>query len=316
MSLFTDNSSANRGACKQTCRREYKLIDMESGDELRVENNYVMSPKDLCCIDFLDRVLDAGVSVLKIEGRGRSADYVYKVARAYREASDSVIDGTYNKEKIKSWLKDLKSVYNRGLSSGWYLGRPIPEMTDSYGSKATEEKIYVGRIKKYYPKAKVAEALTEALGGKGTESLLNMELAPFRFMYDLHIQQALCMGKGTGADLQTHSRTQLGPKESPRHGPHPTPCPQPQPSHPPGTSSGIPAGRRPRNRFRRAEQSVAGHPPTAHDRRHGPQPGTTRHRHSGRPDCHSRVVAAASALHRVLHRDTTRRANRPPLDRR
>jgi len=102
MSLFTDNSSANRGACKQTCRREYKLIDMESGDELRVENNYVMSPKDLCCIDFLDRVLDAGVSVLKIEGRGRYADYVYKVARAYREAADSIIDGTYNKEKIKS----------------------------------------------------------------------------------------------------------------------------------------------------------------------------------------------------------------------
>ena len=162
MSLFTDNSSANRGACIQNCRKAYIVKDPETGQELKVDNNFVMSPEDLCTIDFLDKLVDAGVHTFKIEGRGRSPDYVYTVISAYREALDAVKDGTYTKDKIEKWFNDLKTVYNRGLSSGYYLGKQMSSWSQTYGSKATKEKIKLGRILNYYKKAQVVFAELES----------------------------------------------------------------------------------------------------------------------------------------------------------
>lgn len=156
MSLFTDNSSANRGACKQNCRRSYKVTD-ENGNELVIDNNFVMSPEDLCTIGLLDKIVETGVKVLKIEGRGRSPEYVDTVTRCYREAVDAVSDGTYSQEKIDDWYHRLEKVYNRGLGTGFYMGKQMKEWSKAYGSKATEEKSYVGEVVKYYAKAGVAE---------------------------------------------------------------------------------------------------------------------------------------------------------------
>ncbi len=157
MSLATYNASANRGACLQNCRRAYRVIDEETGDELVIDNKYVMSPKDLCTIGFIDKILDAGVSVLKIEGRGRKEDYVHVVVKSYREAINSYLLGTYNKEKIDRWTKDLESVYNRGFwQGGYYLGKKLGEWSGDYGSQSTKEKILVGKVKNYFMKSHVA----------------------------------------------------------------------------------------------------------------------------------------------------------------
>ena len=158
MSLGTYNASANRGACLQNCRRSYKVIDNETGDELVIDNEYVMSPKDLCTIGFIDKLIDAGVKVFKIEGRGRSADYVYIVTKSYREAADSVLNKTYTQEKISEWTKQLENVYNRGFwHGGYYLGKKLGEWSGVYGSKATKEKVFVGVAKHYFPKTGIGE---------------------------------------------------------------------------------------------------------------------------------------------------------------
>jgi putative protease len=162
LSLHSHNSSANRGACIQNCRREYTVIDKEEGIELNIDNEYIMSAKDLATIDFLDKVLNAGVKVLKIEGRGRSADYVYTTVKCYREAVDSVLDGAYTKEKIEDWKERLSTVYNRGFWDGYYLGRKMGEWSDAYGSKASTKKIYLGKGIKYFSKINVGEFLLEA----------------------------------------------------------------------------------------------------------------------------------------------------------
>ena len=163
MSLGVYNASANRGACLQNCRRSYRVIDEETGDELVLDNKYVMSPKDLCTIKFLDKILGAGVSVLKIEGRGRGPEYVYTVTKAYREAADSVLEGTYTKERIDSWMKQLGTVYNRGFwEGGYYLGKKLGEWSGSYGSKATKEKVYLGKVLNYYQKNNVGHFILEA----------------------------------------------------------------------------------------------------------------------------------------------------------
>lgn len=162
MSLATYNYPANRGECLQNCRRAYKVVDEETGDELVIDNKYVMSPKDLCTIGFLDRIIGAGVSVLKIEGRGRAPDYVYTVTKAYREAIDSFYGGTYSKEKIAEWVRGLETTFNRGFwHGGYYLGKKLGEWAGVYGSKATKEKIYVGIVKNYFAKPKVAHFLIE-----------------------------------------------------------------------------------------------------------------------------------------------------------
>lgn len=158
MSLHTHNASANRGACNQNCRGKYKVTDVDTGKELVIDNHYIMSAADICTIDFLDKLLESGVMVMKIEGRGRSAEYVSTVVRAYRQALTDIENGEYTKEKIEGYYKKLETVYNRGLSKGnYYLGKELGEYSDAYGSKATKEKECVGRVKHYYGKAGVAE---------------------------------------------------------------------------------------------------------------------------------------------------------------
>ena len=162
MSLHSSNSSANRGACKQNCRKKYTVIDQETGFEMELDNEYIMSPKDLCTIDFLNEIVDAGVKVLKIEGRGRAPEYVAKVINCYRDAIDSVANGTYTKEKVVSWMQDLEKVYNRGFWSGYYLGQKLGEWSTGSGSHATQKKVYIGKGTHFYPKAKIGEFKIEA----------------------------------------------------------------------------------------------------------------------------------------------------------
>jgi putative protease len=159
LSLHTQNASANRGACIQNCRRKYKVIDLEDGHELEIDNQYIMSPKDLCTLPFLNGLITTGVSVLKIEGRGKPADYVKTVTQCYREAIDDYYEGTYTPEKVENWIQRLKQVYNRGFWGGYYLGQELGEWTNSSGSKALTRKIYVGKGSHYYPKANIAEFL-------------------------------------------------------------------------------------------------------------------------------------------------------------
>lgn len=162
LSLHSHNSSANRGACKQNCRKKYTVIDQESGFEIELDNEYMMSPKDLCTIGFLDQIADAGVKVLKIEGRGRAPEYVACVTKCYREAIDNIADGTYTQEKVLVWMKELEKVYNRGFWSGYYLGQELGEWSPNSGSSATQKKIYIGKGRHFYPKSNVAEFLIEA----------------------------------------------------------------------------------------------------------------------------------------------------------
>ena len=162
LSLHSHNSSANRGACKQNCRKKYTVIDQESGFEIELDNEYMMSPKDLCTIGFLDQIVDAGVKVLKIEGRGRAPEYVATVTKCYREAIDSIADGTFSAEKVEGWMKQLETVYNRGFWSGYYLGQELGEWSPNSGSSATQKKIYIGKGRHFYPKSNIAEFLIEA----------------------------------------------------------------------------------------------------------------------------------------------------------
>jgi putative protease len=172
LSLHSHNSSANRGACKQNCRKKYTVIDQESGFEIELDNEYMMSPKDLCTLDFLDQIIDAGVKVLKIEGRGRAPEYVATVIKTYREAIDSYGDGTYSKEKVEMWMKELDKVYNRGFWGGYYLGQKLGEWSDSSGSQATQKKLYIGKGVHYYPKPGIAEFKIDAFDIKIGDTLL------------------------------------------------------------------------------------------------------------------------------------------------
>lgn len=162
MSLHEKNSSANRGACQQTCRKAYTVTEKESGYQLEIDNEYIMSPKDLCTIGFVDKMIASGVSVLKIEGRARSADYVKTVVRCYDEAITAVADGTFSKEKVDGWMVHLGRVFNRGFWDGYYLGQKLGEWNDAYGSKATTRKVYVARVVNYFSNIGVAELLVES----------------------------------------------------------------------------------------------------------------------------------------------------------
>ena len=161
LSLDEYNYSANRGACLQLCRREYLVKDVESNTELLVSGKYIMSPKDLCTIGFLDKIIRAGVRVLKIEGRGRSADYVKTVVECYKEAVQAVAEGTYTQERIAGWTERLSTVFNRGFWDGYYLGRKMGEWSERYGSQATENKVYLGKVTNYYNRPQVAEMKIE-----------------------------------------------------------------------------------------------------------------------------------------------------------
>lgn len=162
LSLHSANSSANRGACKQNCRKKYTVIDQETGFEIELDNEYMMSPKDLCTISFLDQIIDSGVKVLKIEGRGRAPEYVATVVKAYREAIDAIAEKTFSQEKVTEWMSRLETVYNRGFWSGYYLGQELGEWSDNSGSNATQKKVYIGKGRHFYPKSNVAEFLIEA----------------------------------------------------------------------------------------------------------------------------------------------------------
>lgn len=164
MSLYNENASANRGACRQMCRRRYKVTDMETNKEMVIDNEYVMSPKDISTIGFLDQVLDTGIYSLKIEGRGRSPEYVATVIKCYREAIDNINNGTYDEKKIKSWEKQLGTVYNRKFSDGYYLGKKLHEWSASGNSQATEEKKYVGVVTHFFDKLKVVEIKIQSDG--------------------------------------------------------------------------------------------------------------------------------------------------------
>ncbi|HPR59333.1 MAG TPA: peptidase U32 family protein [Prolixibacteraceae bacterium] len=157
LSLHEMNASANRGSCMQVCRRGYRVTDLETGREMEIENDYIMSPKDLKTIHFLNKILDAGVSVLKIEGRARSAEYVKTVTECYREAAEAYTQGNFNDEKIENWDQRLSTVFNRGFWDGYYLGQRLGEWSHNYGSQATKRKVYIGKNMNYFSNLKVAE---------------------------------------------------------------------------------------------------------------------------------------------------------------
>ena len=163
MSLYTDNASANRGACVQNCRKDYIVKDTDSGKELKVDNNLIMSPNDIKTIEFLDELLASGIRILKIEGRGRAPEYVGAVTKAYRLAIDAVQDGSYSQELVASLMPDIEKVYNRGFSDGYYLGRQ-QGWSGTAGSKASHRKTFVGSIQNHFKKAGVIELVSEASG--------------------------------------------------------------------------------------------------------------------------------------------------------
>ena len=162
MSLMNTGRSANRGACMQLCRRSYTVTDNETGTQLEIDNKYIMSPKDLKTIRFIDRMMRSGVRVFKIEGRARGPEYVYNVVKCYREAIQAVIDGTFTEERKDEWDERLAAVFNRGFWDGYYQGQSLGEWNSNYGSNATERKVYVGRGVKYFSKIGVAEFTCEA----------------------------------------------------------------------------------------------------------------------------------------------------------
>ena len=161
LSLHENNTSANRGNCYQTCRKSYIVTEKDSGYQLEVDNEFIMSPKDLCTIGFIDKMIDSGVRVFKIEGRARSAEYVKVVSSCYDEAVKSVFDGNYTEERIEAWRERLAAVFNRGFWDGYYLGQKLGEWNTSYGSSATKRKVYLGKVTNYFTKLGVAEIRLE-----------------------------------------------------------------------------------------------------------------------------------------------------------
>ena len=157
LSIDNEAHSANRGDCRQLCRRSYIVTDKETGTELEIDNQYIMSPKDLKTLRFIDKMMDAGVRVFKIEGRARGPEYVYKVVTCYKEAIESVLDGTFTEEKKDKWDEELSKVFNRGFWDGYYQGQKLGEWNKNYGSAATEKKVLVGKVVKYFSKIGVAE---------------------------------------------------------------------------------------------------------------------------------------------------------------
>mgnify|MGYP002510600898 FL=1 len=187
LSLDNFNASANRGACLQPCRRAYKVQDYDSEIELAIENKYIMSPKDLCTIGFLDKIIKAGVTVLKIEGRGRSPEYVKMVTQCYHEALNAIENNNYTQEKIEEWTTRLRSVYNRDFWDGYYLGRTLGEWSERYGSQATRTKQYIGKVTNYFSKLQVAEILVETQELKREDSILI--IGPTTGVYEDQVQE-------------------------------------------------------------------------------------------------------------------------------
>lgn len=162
LSLHQYNASANRGACFQLCRRGYEVTDLETGTKLEIDNKYIMSPKDLCTVEFIDKMADAGVTLFKIEGRARSAEYVKKVTSVYRRAADALLQGNFTSVLSASLKEELSQVFNRGFWNGYYQGARLGEWSSAYGNRATKKKIYVGKVTNYFSNIGVAELLIES----------------------------------------------------------------------------------------------------------------------------------------------------------
>ena len=202
LSLHEYGASANRGSCYQICRRGYEVTDLETGNRLAVDNKYIMSPKDLCTIEFMDKIIDAGVTVFKIEGRARSAEYVKRVSSCYRRAADAVCDGTYTPELAAGLKTELSEVFNRGFWDGYYQGARLGQWSEVYGSKATRKKVYSGKVTNWFAKLGVAEVLIESESLNAGDSILIIgpstgvvEMTVPEIRVDLkEVQQA---GKGT-----------------------------------------------------------------------------------------------------------------------
>ena len=205
MSLHSYNSSANRGACKQNCRKKYTVIEQETGFEMELDNEYIMSPKDLCTIDILDQVADVGIKVLKIEGRGRAPEYVAKVIKCYREAIDSLQNETYQKEQVIIWMQELETVYNRGFWNGYYMGQKLGEWSTGSGSHATQKKVYIGKGTHFYPKPQIGEFKIEAFDITIGDTILIT--GPTTGAKELEVNDMMVndkkLSKGTKGDLVT-----------------------------------------------------------------------------------------------------------------
>lgn len=202
LSLHATGCSANRGACRQICRHAYKLVDRDTGEELHAEGTYLLSPKDLCTIDFLDKFVDAGVRVLKIEGRARPAEYVKRVVECYDRALRAIEHGSYTPERVAKWKEELSTVFNRGFWGGYYLNQPVVELSQNYGSSATVKKVYVGKVTNVFKKIKVAEVLIEAspleLGSKiliSGETTGAVEFKPEQIWVDERPAEVAVQGK-------------------------------------------------------------------------------------------------------------------------
>lgn len=171
LSLHTYGASANRGACLQVCRRGYEVTDLETGSQLNIDNKYIMSPKDLCTIEFMDKMVEAGVKVFKIEGRARSAEYVRRCAECYRQAADTVCDGSFTPELASALKARLAEVFNRGFWDGYYQGAFLGEWSSVYGSQATRRKVYLGKVTNWFDRIGVAEITVETTDLKSGETL-------------------------------------------------------------------------------------------------------------------------------------------------
>lgn len=174
LSLHEYGASANRGSCYQICRRGYEVTDLDTGNQLHVDNKYIMSPKDLCTIEFMDKIIDAGVTVFKLEGRARSAEYVKKVTSCYRRAADAVCEGRYTPELAAGLKSELSEVFNRGFWDGYYQGARLGQWSEVYGSKSTRKKVYSGKVTNWFAKLNVAEVLIESASLKTGDRVLIM----------------------------------------------------------------------------------------------------------------------------------------------
>lgn len=210
LSLHEYNHSANRGSCFQICRRGYEVTDLETGRQLEVDNKYIMSPKDLCTIEFMDKMFNAGVKVFKIEGRARGAEYVKKVASAYRRAADLLEEGTFTPEKATEFKQELEEVFNRGFWDGYYQGARLGEWSKVYGSNATRKKTYIGKVTNYFSNIGVAEILVEAAPISVGQHL--MIIGPTSGVVEMDLEEI---------------RVELQPAQSASQGTHCSiPCPQ------------------------------------------------------------------------------------------
>ncbi len=186
LSLHEYNHSANRGACLQTCRRSYTVRETNSDREFEIDNEYIMSPKDLCTVKFLDKVLDAGATVLKIEGRGRSADYVAKTVEVYHEAVEAYLNDEFTQDNTERWEKELAKVFNRGFWDGYYLGSRLGEWNDRYGSKATRKKIQIGKVTNFFQKVGAVELTLQS--GDLSKGDTIMVIGPTTGVYETEIE--------------------------------------------------------------------------------------------------------------------------------